>query len=744
MKKIIHFALYVAFFTMLTHCLIAQTINYGPYKMYSSCSFNTDGSDSLGNDNLLLNNALIIHDDQRGEVVSINKSNMGYLEYEKSPFQNDTMTITFWYYWDQENYDAQWQSIFIFTKKAIANTHFYMTPCAWNSTGVAMIVGSNASVGTWQSLNATSYHMQSNIWYHIAVTVQGSKVSAFINGNLTATGTITATPGSIGAEKYYFGADPDLNKIPHSARYDDIKIFHQVLQPNQISAISKGKDIPEPIFPLDFVKLSVNIKVNDPDYIFLSPNPISTTVSVYSILNEPVSVNLFHNITTDDYKEVNIDSSAVVVNPGNNIFNFNYAASPGFYRITTYLEKGGFKGTERKIIAGCEPEKIVSPVDTLSGFTEFWRNTLKELQAIEPNYVVTRSLTLSSSQRNIYEVEMTSFNNERIKGYYAAPTKPGKYPVNMVFMGYGVPAFAPSKIDNGFAEFIVSARGQGLNVPAGENYWEGKFGDYLTYGLESKENYFYRGAFMDLVRAIDFVCTRSEVDTARIVAQGISQGGAYTYAAAALDHRIKACVPQIPFLSDFRDYFNIVSWPASNFTTYLNQHPESSWDKIFSVLSYFDIKNLAGMINCPLLMCTGVQDETCPDHINFAAYNQVKTEKSYNSYALIGHAVPPEFTTYSWQWLKLKLASITTNNISHLKEDAISIYPNPFIDQIYVSGPSIQNIQLFNESGIEQKIHSSINDNTISIKTRHLIPGAYMIHLQTGKQIIKKKIICVK
>ncbi len=742
MKKHYRFLILLAFVFFSLTKATAQAINYGPYKLFSSCSFNTDGTDSLGNDNLLIKNATIIDDPQRGKVVSISKSNMGYLEYEKTPLLVDTFTVAFWYYWDQENNDTQWQSIFIFTKQAITNTHFYLTPCAWNTTGVSMVVGSKASANVWQSLNATSYHLQTNHWYHIAVTVQGSTVSTYIDGELTATGTITATPVNVGAEKYYFGADPDLNKIPQTARFDDIKIFHQVLLGNQIKALFKGQPIPAPIGPLDFVKLTVNLKANDADYIFLSPNPISTTVSVYSILSQPVSVVLKEMITTDDYKPIRVDSSLVVVNPGNNTFNFSYkATNPGFYRYTAYLEKDGYKGDSRKMNVGFEPEKIISPVDTLPGFTAFWDDTRKQLDAIAPNYVVTKDATLSSAQRNIYVVEMTSFNNERIKGYYAEPTKPGKYPVNMVFMGYGVAAFAPSNVDNGFAEFIVSARGQGLNVPSGQNYWQGKYGDYLTYGLDSKENYFYRGAFMDLIRAVDFVCTRAEVDTTQIVAQGISQGGGYTFAVSALDKRIKACVPQIPFLSDWRDYFNIVPWPASNFSTYLSQHPESSWDKIFSVLSYFDIKNLAGMIKCPLLMCTGVQDETCPDHINFAAYNQVKTDKSYISYPLNGHAVSSDFTTYSWQWLRSKLAVLSPNALPLTQEEKIHVFPNPFTDSISISGLAMKTVKLLDEKGVEQPIKISSVNNGWKINTSALKKGVYLVSVQTDTGIVSRKIL---
>jgi len=149
---------------------------------------------------------------------------------------------------------------------------------------------------------------------------------------------------------------------------------------------------------------------------------------------------------------------------------------------------------------------------------------------------------------------------------------------------------------------------------------------------------------MDCVRGIDFLFSRPEVDTLRVAVEGGSQGGALTFATAALDNRrIMACVPQIPFLSDFPDYFRIAAWPANEFLEFIETEKKMPREKVYEVLSYFDIKNLAGRINAPLLMGVGLIDDVCPPHINFAAYNQVKSEKRYIVYPFAGHGLPEDF-----------------------------------------------------------------------------------------------------
>lgn len=54
-------------------------------------------------------------------------------------------------------------------------------------------------------------------------------------------------------------------------------------------------------------------------------------------------------------------------------------------------------------------------------------------------------------------------------------------------------------------------------------------------------------------------------------------------------------------------------------------------------LSYFDIKNLAGRVRCPILMGFGLQDTVCPPHTNFAGYNQLRAPKEWKVYTRRGH-----------------------------------------------------------------------------------------------------------
>lgn len=301
----------------------------------------------------------------------------------------------------------------------------------------------------------------------------------------------------------------------------------------------------------------------------------------------------------------------------------------GFYVATIFDD-----GIETKSFNfGVRPDDIVSPRDAKEDFWSFWERGLRELAEVDPEYKLTLSTELSGRLRNVYVVEMKSWGGETIRGYWAVPKAAGKYPVVVTYMGYASRVWAPSGNKGGDrAEFILSIRGQGLNTPYNT------YGEWMCYGLDNKEHYYYRGAYLDTVRAIDFVASRPEVDTRCILIEGGSQGGALTLVAASLDRRVVGAAPYVPFLSDFRDYFEIVDWPASKYFAEA-ERLSISRDAMYDVLTYFDIKNLAEHITCPVLMGFGLQDVICPPHTNFAGYNAITSPKQWIVFAEKGHNI---------------------------------------------------------------------------------------------------------
>ena len=374
------------------------------------------------------------------------------------------------------------------------------------------------------------------------------------------------------------------------------------------------------------------------DWMYTSDKEGQLRVAVKTSAVKGYPAEIILTLLTDKGDTVSVCEE--VANGAEDTLEFALDLVPGFYQVvlsSPRIPAPDSGNTElQRFNIGCDPEKIVSPQDRQPDFMQFWQQSLAGLAGIEPEYSLTLVPERSDGVRRTYHVGMTSFGGEKISGIYIEPVKEGKYPVFINYMGYGAepwyndPSSRPEAI-----EFTLCVRNQGLNRRPGEK------DDWVTRGIADKDTYYYRGAFMDVVRAIDFVASREKADTSRIFAEGGSQGGAFTLVAASLDRRIKGIAPFVPFLSDFPDYFSIAQWPSQP-VLQAAQEQGISRDGLFRTLSYFDVKNFTDMITCPVLMGFGLQDRTCPPHTNFAGYNMIKSPKSYVTFPLAGHHVETE------------------------------------------------------------------------------------------------------
>ena len=140
------------------------------------------------------------------------------------------------------------------------------------------------------------------------------------------------------------------------------------------------------------------------------------------------------------------------------------------------------------------------------------------------------------------------------------------------------------------------------------------------------------------------MATRSTSDMDNLFAEGSSQGGALSYAAAALSPiPFVAIAPNVAFLGDYPDYFKIVTWPGD--VAKANQGSMSD-EEMYAFLSYFDTKNLATRINCAVWATSGLQDGTCPSHTQMAPYNNLKSkDKSMTFYPEMQHSYPSTWTS---------------------------------------------------------------------------------------------------
>lgn len=325
------------------------------------------------------------------------------------------------------------------------------------------------------------------------------------------------------------------------------------------------------------------------------------------------------------------------------------ALPPGFYEVNLLFESN-FNNKKAAFNLGVAPTVIPSPLDRPSDFKQYWARARRELGAVDPQFEMHKIDSLSNATKETYLVEMRSLGNIRVRGWYHKPTAPGQHPAVLEVQGYSSSRQPNQGYQEGdMASLVLNIRGHGNS----RDHVNPGFPGYLQHHIEDKELYIYRGAYMDCLRALDFLFSRPEVDTTRVAVMGGSQGGALSFATAALaPERIALCAPSVPFLSDFRDYFKVGAWPGSEFTQYVANNPAVGWEGVYKTLSYIDIKNLAPWVKAPVFMGVGLLDATCPPHINFAAYNQLSVDKSYVIYPNAGHGLPAVHGERRIAWIK--------------------------------------------------------------------------------------------
>ena len=397
--------------------------------------------------------------------------------------------------------------------------------------------------------------------------------------------------------------------------------------------------------------------VVEPEDLIWSGRPYFN-ITLENTETEPVKLPVKVRITTDT-KQLAVEMTDTVEVAGSTQRNYAVTTSenlnPGFYRATCYVDGK----TVRNFNFGIDPFDIVSAPDMQPDFTEFWQTAKDQLAAVDMNAQLTEITGNSSAKRKVYMVEMYSVPDGlsgepvKIRGYYCEPADGQKHPVIMHFYGYDTQGSkakceCPSGGSSNYAEFYLSHRGQYLNNRPATTQNPGItedcvniYGDWFAYNFGDKNGYYYRGAFMDVVQAVRFMATRETSDMTHLFAEGSSQGGALCYAAASLsDYPFTAIAPNVAFLGDFPDYFQIVSWPASTAKTEAKQRGMSD-EQMYAFLSYFDTKNLATRIHCAVLGTSGLLDGTCPPHTNIAPYNLIDNpDKEYHFYPNMTHDYP--------------------------------------------------------------------------------------------------------
>lgn len=336
----------------------------------------------------------------------------------------------------------------------------------------------------------------------------------------------------------------------------------------------------------------------------------------------------------------------------------------GFLRCIATIELNG-KSYRGLATAAFEPEKIQPTQPEPADFDTFWAAGKAALAKLPLDAKVTPLPEYGNALADCFHVNLQNVGMgsapSRFYGVLCEPKAPGKYPALLSVPGAGVRPY------RGMAD--MAARGMitlqvgihGIPVTMEQSVYDslgaGALANYNTFGLDSRDRYYYRRVYLGCVRANDFLTSHAKWDGQNLAVTGGSQGGALSIVTAALDPRVKGLAAYYPALADVTGYLQgrAGGWPHM-FRATEGALAHRSADKI-ATTQYYDVVNFARRVKVPGMYSWGFNDETCPPTSMYAAFNVIPGQKKLLLALETGHNNVPEQVAAVQAWLTSFLGS---------------------------------------------------------------------------------------
>jgi cephalosporin-C deacetylase-like acetyl esterase len=333
-------------------------------------------------------------------------------------------------------------------------------------------------------------------------------------------------------------------------------------------------------------------------------------------------------------------------------------SEPGFLRCIATIERNGrtYRGLAT---AAFQPEAIQPTQKDPADFDAFWASGKAALAELPIDARLTPLPGYGNANADCFHLNLQNVGMgnapSRFYGILCEPKAPGKYPALLSVPGAGVRPYAglADLAARGIVTLQVGIHGIPVTMDPAvyTSLGAGALANYNTFGLDSRDRYYYRRVYLGCVRANDFLVSHPKFDGENLVVTGGSQGGALSIVTAALDPRVKGLAAYYPALSDVTGYLHnrAGGWPHM-FRATEGPTLHRSPDKI-QTTQYYDVVNFARRVKVPGLYTWGFNDETCPPTSMYSAYNVTPGKKELMLALETGHNTVPEQVAAVQSWL---------------------------------------------------------------------------------------------
>lgn len=297
----------------------------------------------------------------------------------------------------------------------------------------------------------------------------------------------------------------------------------------------------------------------------------------------------------------------------------------------------------------------IKPTTTLpDDFEQYWSNAVEKASQLPMQPTLRYSEKESNDRVDVYYLRLQSYKKGNyVYGVLTVPKTPGRKPAILRLPGAAVRSFSgPNEL--AYQGFVVLEVGvHGIPVDQSPEIYHqlenGALSGYTTIGIDNRDTYYYKRSILGCVRAIDYLCTRDDVDTTRIATYGGSQGGMLSIMTAALSSHVSALFAYFPAFCELTGYYHGRGggWP------HLFRDPnEPNIQARMEVSRYYDTVNFARLLKVPGFYAWGFNDPACCPTSTFSAYNVITAPKQLQVGRDTGHWLYPWQVDNAMQWLK--------------------------------------------------------------------------------------------
>lgn len=315
---------------------------------------------------------------------------------------------------------------------------------------------------------------------------------------------------------------------------------------------------------------------------------------------------------------------------------------PGFLLMRATIGK-----TTAMAGAGYSPLQLKPSMPVPDDFDQFWAAQKAALANVTMKSTLI-PVEVDKKGMDAFDVQIDCLG-QSVSGYFGRPqnAKPKSLPAILFVHGAGVRSSVLASThwsvkEDGMLALDINAHGLPNGKP--DEFYkalaDGELKNYRAMGNQDREQCYFKGMFLRMLRAIDFLTAQPEWDGKTVIVYGSSQGGFQALAAAGLDARVTFICAGVPAGCDHTGGAanRISGWPK-----FVPNDAQGQPDPLAQQTArYFDCVNFASRARCKGAAVTvGFIDTTCPPTSVYAAYNALSIPKTIHADVDAGHTNTP-------------------------------------------------------------------------------------------------------